>query len=60
MRYYRMSADQGNDYGQYGIGLLYASGLGVPKDVAQAREWMRKSVAGGNFYARAWLVTHGG
>ena len=34
-RWYRKAAKQGSDVGQY-AGLLYESGLGVPKDATQA------------------------
>ncbi len=39
LHYYRMSADQGDPDGAYGLGKLYASGEGVEKDTGLAVHW---------------------
>jgi len=38
-KWYRMSADQGNEVAQFYLGNLYAKGNGVPKDYAEAYKW---------------------
>src|SRR5437870_3839854 len=37
------AADQGNALAQYGLGLAYAGGKGVPQDYTEAAKWFRKS-----------------
>ena len=44
MRWYRMAAN----------------GLGVPRDLGQARQWWRKAAAGGNDDAKKSLAKYGG
>jgi hypothetical protein len=58
MRWYRKAADQGNAFAQRNVGFLYANGLGVQRDLKQAREWMQKAAAGGNEDAKKWLADH--
>jgi hypothetical protein len=58
MRWYRLAADQGNAAAEANIGWLYAGGLGVPKDLAQARTWMQKGAAKGDDFAKQWLTSH--
>jgi TPR repeat protein len=35
---------------------LYVNGVGVPADLALAREWMQKPAAAGNEPAKQWLA----
>ncbi len=40
VKYYRMSAKQGNADGQTGLGLMLAAGEGVKQDFVEARKWI--------------------
>lgn len=40
---YTFAAMHGDNYGQYNLGNCYAKGLGCPKDVTKAREWITKA-----------------
>jgi hypothetical protein len=60
MRWYRRAAAQGDVDAEYGIGLLYANGWGVPSDIGEAAQWMQKSAEAGNAEAKDWLRGHGG
>jgi hypothetical protein len=53
--WYRKSADQGFDFGQYNLGFMYSEGNGVTKDYKQAVSWYRKAADQGNVYAEEWL-----
>ena len=52
MRWYRLSADQGNASAQNNLGLRYANGEGVLKDEAEAVRWYRLSADQGNATAQ--------
>lgn len=41
--WYRKAAEQGNAAGQFGLGMAYASGEGIARDVKHAEEWVRKA-----------------
>lgn len=41
--WYEKSANQGNSDGQFGLGYLYSSGLGVRQDYSKALEWFKKA-----------------
>jgi TPR repeat protein len=43
---------------QYNIGILYANGQGVPRNLSQARAWMQKAAAAGDEDARDWLAAN--
>ena len=58
MRWFRMAADHGDARAQNNIGWLYANGEGVPRDLAQAREWMQKAAGDGNELAKKWLAAN--
>jgi len=47
-KYYRMAAEQGDPDGLYGLGVLYLSGEGVPRDPAVARDWIMKAAQAGH------------
>lgn len=53
---WRMLAERGDVRAQFAIGDLYAWGLGVPKDAAEAMRWFRKSADQGNAYAQYLLA----
>jgi uncharacterized protein len=41
----RPLADQGNDRAQFGLGLMYANGHGVPQDYVRAHMWFNIAAA---------------
>jgi hypothetical protein len=49
-------AAAGDAQAQYRLGILYWKGLGVPKDLAQAAEWLGKAAGQGNAEAQASLA----
>ncbi|KAI9205530.1 uncharacterized protein BJ171DRAFT_567310 [Polychytrium aggregatum] len=52
--WYRLSADQGNRYGQSCLGVDYLDGRGVAKDMDTAIVWLRKSADQGH----PWAIDH--
>jgi len=50
------AADQGQAQAQYNLGLVYASGHGVSKDLEQAVKWYRKAADQGDAKAQSLLV----
>ena len=52
MRWYRLSADQGNASAQNNLGLRYSNGEGVLKDSVLAHMWFNIAGANGNEAAR--------
>ncbi len=57
MNLYRKAADQGYVAAQIKIGGLYENGLGVPKDLTRAREWMTRAADMGDPVAKDWLAS---
>jgi len=51
MRWYRISADHGNQWAQLNIGYSYYLAMGVPHDDVEAMRWYRLSAAQGNAFA---------
>ena len=51
----RRKADQGDAEAQFGLGLVYTLGHGVPQDYAKAREWYEQAAAQGYADAQALL-----
>jgi TPR repeat protein len=47
----RKLAELGHSIGQYQLGIMYAEGLGVPKDRAQALAWLQKAASQHDFNA---------
>jgi TPR repeat protein len=47
MRWYRKAAEQGDDNGQYRLGLMYGVGQGVPQDDVLAHMWFNLAAAQG-------------
>jgi TPR repeat protein len=57
---YRKAAERGDADGAYGLGAMYASGDGVPRDMHEALRWMRVAAEGAqvqavHFLAQAYL-----
>ena len=55
VKWYRMAADQGNDWAQYSLGSMYEEGRGVPEDHSEALKWYQKAADKGNFFAKLCL-----
>ncbi len=64
-REWKASADAGVAEAQFDLGVLYAQGLGVRRDLTEAANWYRKAAEQGNaeaeyalghFYSRGWGV----
>ena len=51
MKWYRLAAEQGNAYGQFNLGVMYANGQGVVQDNAEAVKLYRLAAEQG--YASA-------
>ncbi len=49
---FRLAAQQGNAHGQYALGVMYFSGLGVSQDYVSAHMWFNLATAGGYEEAR--------
>jgi TPR repeat protein len=52
---YKKLADQGNPDAQTNLGLMYASGRGVPQDFSEAVRWWQRAAAQGNTLAEGDL-----
>ena len=48
LREFTPLADDGNARAQYRLGTMYAMGLGVPRDFAQAASWLKKAAQQGD------------
>jgi TPR repeat protein len=55
MKWYRMAADRGYPSSEYGVGMLYYYGQGVPQDYSTAARWYRKAADHGSAAAQADL-----
>ena len=64
-REWKAAADAGQAAAQFDLGLLYAQGLGVGRDLTEAEHWYRKAAEQGNaeaefalgqMYSRGWGV----
>jgi len=64
-REWKAAADAGHAEAQFDLGVLYAEGLGVRRDLSEAAAWYRKSAEQGNaeaeyalgqMYSRGWGV----
>jgi TPR repeat protein len=51
----KKAADQGLPSSECDLGVMYETGLGVPKDVAQALVWYRRAARQGDARAQAAL-----
>jgi TPR repeat protein len=52
----RKPAEQGDLEAQFNLGLLYANGIDVPKDLAQAAEWYRRAAEQGDARAQNAMI----
>lgn len=58
VRYYGLAAAQGLPAGLYGMGVMHATGEGLPKkDLKAAREWFLKAAAAGHTLATKAIAT---
>lgn len=55
LREFKLLADQGDALGQYGFGMMYATGKGVPKDERQAATLFLKAAEQGEAGAQNFL-----
>ena len=46
------AAEQGDTEAQFNLGVMYAKGIGVPQDYAQAVQWYRKAAEQGEIEAQ--------
>lgn len=53
---YKKAAEKGDKDGQYYLAMCYINATGTECDDAQARQWLQKSAAQGNQYAKARLA----
>lgn len=51
LEYYRKAAEQGNVDGEFAFGMMFVSGLGVKRDLAQARPWITRAAEKGHLQA---------
>jgi len=56
VKWFRMSAAQGNDVAQYSLGVAYANGYGVNKDEQTAYGFLLLAMDGGNANASPMLA----
>ena len=48
VKWYRISAEQGNANGQFGLGMCYKYGIGITVNRKEAVKWIRKAVENGH------------
>ena len=48
LRMFQQQANQGISGAQFGLGVMYANGRGVPQDYAEAMKWYRKAADQGD------------
>ena len=60
MPLFRLAADQGHPAAQYNVGWLYESGLGITKDLGEARRWYKLAADRGFEGAKTALARLGG
>src|SRR5690242_4574215 len=51
----RIEAERGDAAAQFNLGVMYAQGLGMPQDVAQAALWFRRAADQGHAAAQSNL-----
>ena len=56
---FREAAEQGHVSSQFNLGVMYDTGVGVPKDMTEATKWIRKAAEQGHEYAKEWLEENG-
>ena len=55
VKWFRKAAEKGTGWGQYNLGLRYASGQGVPQDAGEAFKWFSQASAQGHALAEYHL-----
>ena len=55
LREWRPLAERGDAWAQYGLGVMYDNGEGVPRDYAEAATWFRRAADQGHADAKAAL-----
>ena len=55
VRWYRLSAEAGNELGQYNLGECYELGFGVAADALEATRWYRMAAEAGDTDAQKKL-----
>ncbi|MFT6908043.1 MAG: hypothetical protein ACJAS1_004731 [Oleiphilaceae bacterium] len=50
--WFKKSAEQGDAYSQYVLGVIYTQGKGVPKDNKQAEKWYRRAAEQGDPFSQ--------
>ena len=48
MKWYKLSAEQGNPDAQYSLGYCYESGKGVKQNIKEAKKWYTKAAKQGD------------
>jgi uncharacterized protein len=56
VKWFRLSAEQGDAEAQYNLGWMYYEGQGVPQDYKEAVKWYRLSAEQGNERAQINLA----
>lgn len=57
-RWYKKSADQGWEGGQFFVGWCYCNGMGVLKNEEEGLKWLQKAAKQGNDTAQRYLNTY--
>ena len=57
VKWFRKAAEKGTQWGQYNLGLRYASGQGLPQDSGEAFKWFGQAAAQGHALAEYHLGT---
>ncbi|MDR0565346.1 MAG: SEL1-like repeat protein [Azoarcus sp.] len=55
LKWYLKLAEQNDLNAQYNVGILYAKGLGTEQNLAEAKKWLKKTVASGHTDAKKAL-----
>ena len=55
LRWYKLASEQNNAFAQFNLAKMLVEGDGVPKDLAAAKEWMKKSADRGHKRAKTWI-----
>jgi len=53
--WFKKSAEQGYEKGEFHLGMMYGNGLGVPQDYSKAVYWLKKAAEQGYAQAKANL-----
>ena len=56
IKYFKLSAEQGHAFAQYGLGAMYGDGLGVEQNYHEAEKWLRLAAEQGIAEAQETLA----